>query len=173
LFWNNPEKRFHRVVSVHLDAAYGLACWLLGDPNDAEDAVQDAAVRAYRAIGGYRGGDGKAWFLAIVRNTCMNSIRTKSMRRETDVDDEQLTGFVDSSPDPEERLLQSLDAARCRRAIETLSAPLREVLVLREIEEMGYQEIAEVIGCPVGTVMSRLARARARLIEILKSEEAR
>lgn len=165
----DPGDRFRRSVTPHLDAAYNLARWLLGDAHDAEDAVQDASVRAFKSISTLRETDGRTWFLAIVRNTCMNVIRSKTARnrREVWVEEEEIG---ERSESPEIALMRAYDAEAVRSAIELLSPPLREVIVLREFEEMSYLEIAAIIESPVGTVMSRLARARRRLLTLLDSE---
>lgn len=146
-----------------LPSAYNLARWLVRNDHDAEDVVQEAFLRAYRFFSSYRGGDPRAWLLAIVRNACWSWLRANRSREvRTSLDD------LDEAPDPlapdaEEELVRSVDTERLRGAIAALPAEFREVLVLREFEELSYRGIADVSGIPIGTVMSRLARARARL----------
>jgi RNA polymerase sigma-70 factor (ECF subfamily) len=160
-----PDKfsRFERAILPHLDAAYNLARWLMRDENEAADAVQDACLRALRFIGGFRGGDGRLWLLAIVRNTCYSRLKRSAGReRETEFDDEIHTAEGEMA-NPELLLERSRDSETLRRALEELPEEFREVVVMRELEGMGYKEIAEVAGVPIGTVMSRLARGRKRL----------
>ena len=158
--------RFEAATLPHLDAAHNLARWLLGNSQDAEDAVQDSYVRALSYFGSFRGGDGKGWLLAIVRHTCYAWLRKHRAGAEVSADVE-LETTPDRSPDPETLQLREASRLRVQRSIEALPAEFREVLVLREMEEMSYQEIARVTEVPLGTVMSRLARARKRLQEAL------
>lgn len=165
--------RFRELMLPHLDAAYNLARYLLRDPVTAEDVAQDAFLRAFRAFDGYRGGDPKAWILAIVRNCCYTSAKAAASCRtvpleaaETaqgrDQGDESArgVGLVDPADSPETTTVRHDEIATMRELIEDLPIPFREALVLREFEELSYHEIAEVTGAPIGTVMSRLARAR-------------
>ena len=155
--------RFEQAILPHLDAAYNLARWLTRDENEAADAVQDACLRALRFIGGFRGGDGRAWLLAIVRNTCYSRFKQGAGReQETEFDDEIHSPENDTA-NPEVLLERSRNSEILRHALEGLPEEFREVIVMRELEGMGYKEIAEVAGVPIGTVMSRLARARERL----------
>jgi RNA polymerase sigma-70 factor (ECF subfamily) len=155
--------RFETAILPHLDAAYNLARWLMRNDDEAADAVQDACVRALRFIGGFRGGDGRVWLLAIVRNTCYSRLKRKTARQnETEFDDEMHSSECDS-PDPEVLLQRTIDNEALRQALERLPEELREAVVMRELEGMSYKEIAEVAGVPIGTVMSRLSRARKRL----------
>lgn len=159
---------FERKVLPLLPAAYNLARWLTRHPQDAEDAVQDALLRAFRAFGGFHGDDPKAWLLAIVRNTCRTAFRRGERWRNVIPLDVAFRGpaaaaEADRTPPPDGRL----DASRIHSAIERLPDGLRETLVLRELEELSYAEIATVTEVPIGTVMSRLSRARARLREAL------
>jgi len=171
LFRRDDRARFDGTVAIHLDAAYNLARWLLNDPNDAEDAVQEASLRAFRAIRELRGDNAKPWFLAIVRNTCMNTIRSKAARGKWELEEDIDMGVApDPTPSAEQRLLRDFDAHRIREAIAALPPNLREVIVLREFEEMSYLEIADVAGIARGTVMSRLSRARDRLMLTLARE---
>jgi RNA polymerase sigma-70 factor, ECF subfamily len=160
-----PDKfsRFERAILPHLDAAYNLARWLMRDEHEAADVVQDACLRALRFIGGFRGGDGRLWLLAIVRNTCYSRLKRSAGREhETEFDDEIHSAEVETAT-PELLLERSRDSETLRHALEELPEEFREVIVMRELEGMGYKEIAEVAGVPIGTVMSRLARGRKRL----------
>jgi RNA polymerase sigma factor (sigma-70 family) len=152
----------------HLDASYNLAKWLTQNDHDAEDIVQDAYLRAIRHFGTFQGGEGRAWLLTIVRNLCYDSMRRRNVRERTASFDEELhnTGPTNSS-DPEACLLLKERAEMLRKAIEELPLELREVLVLRELQELSYREIASIAQVPMGTVMSRLSRARKRLQQVL------
>ena len=147
----------------HLDASYNLARWLTQNEHDAEDIVQEAYLRAIRHFASFHGGDGRAWLLAIVRNLCYDSMRHKGVRQATAPFDEELHNPRQAAPDPEASLLQKERAGALRQALEELPVELREVLVLRELEEFSYNEIASIAKIPLGTVMSRLSRARERL----------
>jgi RNA polymerase sigma-70 factor (ECF subfamily) len=140
----------------------------LGNDEDAKDAVQEALIRAFRGYGQFRGGDAKAWFLTTVRNCCMNVARERD--RKVDYESEELENRLSSHETPEHFVFRSFDAEQLRRAIEALPATLRELILLREFEQMSYRELAEVAGIPIGTVMSRLSRARERLHELLCEE---
>lgn len=150
----------------HLDAAYNLARWLTGSAADAEDAVQDACVRALTFFDGFHGADGRAWLLAIVRNTCYDWLR-KHRRATLLAAPEELDRKPDPAPGPEAEQLRRADARMLQEGLDALPAEYREALVLREFEGMPYREIAQVTGVPIGTVMSRLARGRKRLGEAL------
>ena len=149
---------FEDVVLPHLDAAYGLARWLLRDPALAQDVVQDAMVRALRYFGSFRGGDARAWVLQIVRNAAYEAIRAR--RVEVPLSEALPTGAAD----PEAACATQEESGQLEAALGRLPMELRECLVLRELEEMSYREIAEVTGAPIGTVMSRLWRARQLLV---------
>ena len=154
--------RFETALLPHLDAAYDLARWLTRDDRDADDVVQEAYLRALRFIDGLRGDDGRAWLLTIVRRTCYTWLARQRDARQTAlvaVDDQP----DDASPNPEALLIQGADRTLVRSAIDALPLEFREVLVLRELENLSYKEIAAVVDVPLGTVMSRLARARERL----------
>ena len=151
----------------HVDAAYNLARWLTRNEHDAEDVVQDAYLRAIRHFGGFQGGDGKAWLLTIVRNRCYDSMRQRNVREQTLPFDEQLHDILPATADPEASLLQNERTELLRQALAELPADLREALVLRELEELSYREIANIAGVPIGTVMSRLSRGRKRLQQVL------
>jgi RNA polymerase sigma-70 factor (ECF subfamily) len=167
-----PDKlsRFEEAILPHLDAAYNLARWLMRNDADADDAVQDACLRALRFFGGFRGGDGRVWLLAIVRNTCYSKLKRNRVQELQTPFDEETHGHDADAPSPEAALLRSFDAAALQRAVEALPEEFREVVVMRELEGLAYKEIADVTGVPIGTVMSRLARARARLQRSLKLE---
>ena len=175
----DDNARFAHVVMPHIDDAYRLARWLTGNSTDAEDVVQDASLRAFRAIRGYAGGSARAWLLSIVRNTAYSWLRKNRPTAVVTVDDleaVELTQANPADPDlktPETTLLAQIDADQLRAAIAALPAPFRETLVLRDIEGLDYREIAQTTEVPIGTVMSRLARARRRLTATLggKSRE--
>ena len=156
-------RAFEETVLPHLDAAFNYARWLTKNDVEAEDVVQDACVRALRYFSSLRDGDGRAWFFAIVRNTWYSRVARRSGVTETASLDSRWAEPIDDSPDPETQLLRQDTVARVRVAIEQLPVEFREVLVLREIEGLSYKEIATVVRVPIGTVMSRLARARDRL----------
>jgi RNA polymerase sigma-70 factor (ECF subfamily) len=166
-----PDKfsRFEEQILPHLDAAYNLARWLMRNEDEAADAVQDACLRALRFIGGFRGGDGRVWLLAIVRNACYSRLKRGARRElETEFDDE-IHSLETEAANPDDLLERSRDSETLGRALEELPEEFREVVVMRELEGMAYKEIAEVAGVPIGTVMSRLARARKRLQQALTS----
>jgi RNA polymerase sigma-70 factor, ECF subfamily len=153
---------FDTVVVPHLDAGYRLARWLMRDEHDAEDVVQEASLRAFRYFRTFVGGDGRAWFLRIVRNTCYGW-RRHGCQPVTDSFDEEQHSSTRPQSDPEALLLQTDDAASTMRAVRSLPDHFHQLLVLREIEGLSYRELSDVIGIPIGTVMSRLSRARAAL----------
>jgi RNA polymerase sigma factor (sigma-70 family) len=155
--------RFEQAILPHLDAAYNLARWLMRDENEAADAVQEACLRALRFIGGFRGGDGRLWLLAIVRNTCYSRLKRGASREDETEFDDEIHSPESEAANPEVLLEKSRNSQTLRHALEELPEEFREVIVMRELEGMGYKEIAEVAGVPIGTVMSRLARARERL----------
>ena len=152
--------RFQEIILPHLDAAYNLARWLMRNDVDAQDVVQESCLRAFRFFEGYQGGDAKAWFLAIVRNTCRNWQSRQTRAAEVQLFDEAAHHVAG---DQQERLVREEQLGVLRYCIEKLPPEFREVLVMRELEEMSYREIAEVTGLALGTVMSRLSRARKRL----------
>jgi RNA polymerase sigma-70 factor (ECF subfamily) len=158
---------FEETVLPHLDAAFNYARWLTRNDADAEDVVQDACLRAMRFFSSLRHENARAWLLAIVRNTWYSRV---SRRLPMSGDTSRPAAYqepADQALDPEELLLQRHTVARVRAALEQLPADYREVLLLREIEGLSYKEIAEVLSVPMGTVMSRLARARERLMAVL------
>src|SRR6187200_1038571 len=159
---------FEETVLPHLDAAFNYARWLTRNEADAEDVVQDACVRAMRFFSSLRDDDARAWLFTIVRNAWYSRVSRKANVAEgTRLNDGQ-DQRPDNALDPEERLLQQHTIALVRAALEQLPADFREVIVLREFEGLSYKEIAAVVRVPVGTVMSRLARARERLMAVLK-----
>lgn len=165
-------QRFDDIVVAHLDAAYNLARWLTRNDGDAEDVVQEACLRAFRFIDGFRGGNQRAWFLTIVRNTYYTWSRKNQPHTmavpfsESDLsaEDWATTGSRPGAPEDIDGRLQQQDAGRLlTHALELLPPEFREILVLRELEDLSYREIAQIAGIPLGTVMSRLARARKLL----------
>jgi RNA polymerase sigma-70 factor, ECF subfamily len=163
---------FEQVVLPHLNAAHNLARWLVGDATLAEDVVQDAALRALSYFGSYRGGDGRAWLLRIVRNAAYGALAARRRSGTASLDDAGLTEdgestarqVADPAEDPETVLVRREGFARLDQALAALPAELRECLVLRELEELSYKEVAHITGVPIGTVMSRLWRARQALM---------
>jgi RNA polymerase sigma-70 factor, ECF subfamily len=158
-----PPSAFDQVVLPHLDAAYNLARWLTRNGHDAEDVVQEAFLRALKFFGGFHGGNPRAWLLTIVRNTCYDWLRRHRPSEVPASFDEELHSPVDPSPTPEDLVMEQADRLRLREALEALPLAWREVLILRELEGLSYKEIADVAGIKIGTVMSRLARARSGL----------
>jgi RNA polymerase sigma-70 factor, ECF subfamily len=154
---------FDTVVVPHLDAAFRLARRLMRDEHDAEDAVQEASLRAFRYFGTFVGGDGRAWFLRIVRNTCYSWRRPHGSLPATDSFDEQQHSSTRTRSDPETLLLQTDDATSVARILGSLPEHFHRLLVLRELEGLSYRELSDVMGIPMGTVMSRLSRAREAL----------
>jgi RNA polymerase sigma-70 factor (ECF subfamily) len=170
----SPESRlrlFEEIILPHLNAAHNLARWMTRNDQDAQDVVQEAYMRAFRFFDSYRGGDGKAWLLEVVRNTCF-TFQRREMRNSTVVVFDEATHTPSAKqPNAEDALVEAGNRQILRRCIEGLPDPFREVLVMRELEEMSYQQIADVAGVPAGTVMSRLSRARKRLEECAKSRD--
>ena len=157
--------RFEQTVLPHLDAAYNLARWLTSNDDDAQDVVQEAYMRAFEFFEGFYGADGRGWLLTIVRNTCFTWLRRNRSAQLATEFDEEIHSEPEASANPEELLLEKVDREQLQAALEELPVEFREALVLRELEGLSYKEIADVSGVPVGTVMSRLARARDRLRE--------
>jgi RNA polymerase sigma factor (sigma-70 family) len=159
---------FEEAVLPHLDAAYNLARWITRNEHDAQDVVQEAYLRALRFFGGFHGSNARAWLLTIVRNTCYTWLR-RNRSPELSADfDEAVREKESGEPDPETRQVLKVRSELVNGAIENLPVEFREVVVLRELEELSYKEIAAVTSIPIGTVMSRLARARKRLHESLR-----
>ena len=167
--------RFEESVLPQLGAAYNLARWLTRNEHDAEDLVQESLLRAYQAFPGFRGTDARAWLLAIVRNACYTWLRRTRAKEVATVFDEEIHTPDGEVLNPERLALQEADSTRVRQALEELPVEFREALVLREIEGLSYKEISTVADIPVGTVMSRLARARGRLQQALagRTDEGR
>jgi RNA polymerase sigma-70 factor, ECF subfamily len=158
---------FEQIMLPHLDDAYGLACHLLGDEHDAQDVVQDAVLRALRYFDGYGDGDPRAWLLAIVRNCCHSWHRQhRADRLNVTYSDADGSTHLQAD-DADSDAIESSERAAIGRAVAALPPEFREVIVLRELQEMSYKEISTVVGVPIGTVMSRLARARKRLVASL------
>jgi len=172
----DDNARFASLVMPHIDDAYRLAHWLTGNRADAEDVVQDASLRAFRAIRGFAGGSARAWVLSIVRNTAYSWLRKNRPAAVVTVEDLEAVELAHAKPGdpdaetPEAALIAKTDADHLRWAIAALPPPFRETLVLRDIEGLDYREIAEATEVPIGTVMSRLARARRRLIATIEGE---
>ena len=158
------------IVLPHLDAAYNLARWLVRNPQDAEDVVQDACLRAVRFAGGYREGNPRAWLLRIVRNTAYSFLEKKRPAELAEPFDETI--HMQPSGDAEAALLRATESRALQVALEALPVRFREALILRELEGLSYKEIASVMEIPIGTVMSSLARARAQLRERLLAGRA-
>lgn len=162
------RERFEQTVLPHMDAAYNLARWMTRNDQDAQDVTQEACLRAFRFFDGYQGGNMRAWLLTIVRNTCYTWLHQNRAAGSAEVFDEEIhSAESPASADPEMQVLASADKETLRRALEELPDVFREALVLREIEGMSYKEIADVASVSLGTVMSRLARARTRLRQSL------
>jgi RNA polymerase sigma factor (sigma-70 family) len=172
----NDKTRFANVVLPHLAEAYALARWLARNDADAEDIVQEACLRAYRGIAGFADVNARAWVLSIVRNTAYSWLKKNRDAKVVMVEnleelDQTGADWDLSTPSPEAALIEKADAARVDAAIATLPIEFRETLVLREINSLDYRSIATITGVPVGTVMSRLARARRRLMADLAKNE--
>ena len=163
-------ERFEEQMLPHLDAAYNLARHLTRNDHDAEDVVQEAYLRALRYFDAFRGTNARAWLLAIVRHTTYTRRRRDQMAAiTTEFNDELHSGAVEGQG-PERDLDRRETAARVQSALDRLPPRFREVLVLRELEDLSYEEIARIVRAPIGTVMSRLSRARARLEQVLAAE---
>jgi RNA polymerase sigma-70 factor (ECF subfamily) len=165
---SDQQSQFEATVLPHLDAAYNLARWLAGNDHDAADIVQEASLRAFRFVAGFRGGNSRSWLLTIVRNTAYTWLKKNHAAKVIHVTDEELTEMEDpTAVAADAMLLKNASVEVLRTAIEALPVEYREALVLRELEGLAYKEIAGVAGVPIGTVMSRLARARKQLQETL------
>jgi RNA polymerase sigma-70 factor (ECF subfamily) len=164
------RERFEEAVLPHLDAAYNLARWLTRNDADAQDVTQESFLRAFRFFDGYQGGNIRAWLLTIVRNTCYTWLhQNRPAELAVEFDEEIHSEEFSGEADPELQFLANADKATLQRALGELPEMFREVLVLREIEGMSYKEIADVASVSIGTVMSRLARARTRLRQSLSA----
>jgi RNA polymerase sigma-70 factor, ECF subfamily len=167
---DDPERarRFREAALPYLDDVYTLARYLLRDPTDADDAVQECYLRALKHFDGYRGPAMKPWLFAILRNVCRAEFARRASAPSTAIEDspdatEQPPLWHEEQETPEGQMLRDRDAITIRRLVDALAEPFKETFVLREINNLSYREIAEAVGAPVGTVMSRLARARAML----------
>jgi RNA polymerase sigma-70 factor (ECF subfamily) len=164
----DERERFEQALLPHLDAAYNLARWLTRDDHDAEDLVQASYLRALKFFGGFQGSNSRAWLLTIVRNASYTWLQQKRARGTAAPFDEEIHGAGCNAIDPEKRLISEDQKQSVRRAVEELPLELREVVVLRELENLSYKEIATIAEIPLGTVMSRLSRARERLRQSLR-----
>ena len=159
--------RFERLVLPHLDAAYNLARWLARNDHDAQDVVQEACLRAMRYFDSFRGDQVRPWLLQIVRNTCWSWLGDNRPGDVVPFDDTD-EDVAPSSDEPHANALRNADRAQVNQAIAALPVALREVLVLRDMEDLSYKDIARIADIPIGTVMSRLSRARAQMREALR-----
>ncbi|HUK92366.1 MAG TPA: sigma-70 family RNA polymerase sigma factor [Blastocatellia bacterium] len=171
----NRRERFEEHVLPHLDAAYNLARWLTRNDHDAQDIVQESYLRAFKFFDSFRSANARPWLLKIVRNTAYTWLqRNRAHDLAASVDDDfEIEGIESREPSPESQLLSNYEADRLKQALEDLPVEFREVMVMRELEELSYKEIADISAIPVGTVMSRLARARKRLQRSLSEQPAR
>ncbi|WP_175941566.1 RNA polymerase sigma factor [Caballeronia sp. BCC1704] len=177
----SPHARFEATVMPHLDAAYNLARWLSGSPSDADDVVQEAYLRAFRFFSGFEDGDesnARGWLLAIVRNTWFTEWRRRVQLADATPYDEEIAGDQalpgwsdDTGVSPETLAVRKDEVQLVHRALESLPLVFREVLVLRELEDMSYKEVAAITGVPIGTVMSRLARGRKMLAAAVRAAQ--
>jgi RNA polymerase sigma factor (sigma-70 family) len=171
---SDDQARFAQVVLPHLPDAYALARWLTGSGTDAEDVVQDACLRAFRGIAGFREGNARAWMLTIVRNTAYSWLgrnRPTMLVVTDDVEGVKGAEIAGDDAEAETEMIAKADAARLESAIQKLPAQFRETLVLRDLQGLDYRQIAKVTGAPIGTVMSRLARGRRRLMTMIAKDE--
>jgi RNA polymerase sigma-70 factor (ECF subfamily) len=162
----DKRDRFEAAVMPHLDAAYNLARWLARDEHDAQDIVQEAFLRAFKFFDGFHGENSRSWLLSIVRNATFTWLQKNRKSEILTVFDEETHRLDEESADTRDSIQQA-DHLLVRQAMENLPAEFREVMILRELEGLSYKEIAEIIGTPVGTVMSRLARGRKQLLGAL------
>jgi RNA polymerase sigma factor (sigma-70 family) len=154
------------MILPHADAAYNLARWLIHNDHDAEDVTQEAFLRAFKFFEGFHGGNGRVWLLKIVRNTCYSWLTRNRAREALPLEEEKLV-LEGQDLNPEEKLIQNADGELLRKILATLPVEFREVAVMADIEGLTYKEISEVAGISMGTVMSRLARARKKLRQSL------
>ena len=170
---STKEERFQAMVLPYLDSAFNLARWLTRSHQDAEDIVQEAYLRAFKFFDGFHGEDGRAWLLGIVRNTFytwyqQNKAQSRNTQFEEELHGAHLEDAADTNEhDPEAQLIQKDNWRELQQALETLSVEFREVIVMRELEDLSYKQIAGIVGIPIGTVMSRLGRGRKQLAGIL------
>jgi RNA polymerase sigma factor (sigma-70 family) len=165
-------QRFEKLVLPHMNSAFNVARWLTHNDQDAQDVVQEAYLRAFRFFGGFRGEDARAWLLSIVRNTFYTwHQQNRGHAADTTEFEEDMhsleTGTAEHDGSPEAMLIRSQSQKRVHKALQSLRLEYREVVVLRELEELSYKEIAAIVGIPMGTVMSRLGRARQQLAALL------
>jgi RNA polymerase sigma factor (sigma-70 family) len=159
--------RFEQSIMPHMDAAYNLARWLSSNDSDAQDVVQEAYLRAFKFFGGFRGGNSRAWLLRIVRNAFYDWLKKNRGDLAEEPFDEKVHDTIDETAAPDALLLEKADHERLYKAIAGLPVEFREILILRELEGFSYKEISEVAEVPLGTVMSRLARGREHLRNVL------
>ncbi len=170
---SSKDVDFEQKFLPHMDAAYNLARWLVRDDHDAQDVVQEAYVRAFRFASGFRGGDPRAWILAIVRNSAFTWLkRNRGANAPVEFDESQHRGEIEDAG-LESDAVRKADGAMIRECLNELSEEFREVIVMRDIEGLSYKEIAAAADMPIGTVMSRLARARSKLARSLKERIAK
>ncbi len=165
-------QRFEKLVLPHMNSAFNVARWLTHNDQDAQDVVQESYLRAFRFFGGFRGEDARAWLLSIVRNTFYTwHQQNRGHAADTTEFEEDMhsleTGTAEHDDSPEAMLIRSQSQKRVYKALQSLRLEYREVIVLRELEELSYKEIAAIVGIPMGTVMSRLGRARQQLAALL------
>lgn len=165
---NERKRRFEQVVLPHLDAAFNLARWLTRNDHDAQDVVQEAMLRAFRFLDGLRG-EAKPWLLAVVRNSCFTWLQVNRPAELAAFDDRTVELHLVDEGTPETLALRQCDRRMLNEALAALSAQFREALILRELEDLSYKEIAHITDVPIGTVMSRLARGRRLLAESLQA----
>lgn len=162
--------RFQTLVLPHLDSAYNLARWMTRNGSDAEDIAQEAMLRAFRFFDGFRGEDARVWLMTIVRNTYLSWIQRQMPQQNSTEFDERLHSDLEATLTPETQLLRKATVDQVRNSIEDLPPEYREVILMREVEQMSYREIAAVTQAPLGTVMSRLSRARSMLRQLIAGE---
>jgi RNA polymerase sigma-70 factor (ECF subfamily) len=164
--------RFELVVLPHLSAAYNLARWMTRNASDAEDIAQEAMLRAFRFFDSFRGEDARVWLLTIVRNTCLTWMRRGIPQQNAAEFDERIHTDLETSVTPESAFLREATTEQVRRSIEQLQPEYREVILMRELEQLSYKEIATITQAPLGTVMSRLSRGRSMLRHLIRSQRA-
>ena len=165
--------RFEATVLVHLPAAYNLARWITGDDASAQDCVQEACVKALRAFEARTGPSAKAWFMAVVRNACLDALRERRRRKDEERFDDEAPGLASGTDQPDAAYARAAEARMVRAEIARLPVDMREVIVLRELEELSYKEISAIVKIPIGTVMSRIARGRDLLAQRLRMDAKR